>query len=307
VARDVRSRLRVLCRLWAHRVPHDISTNTAVRQERNALRKLVRRSLRSHAREMEAQQLHRNVQAFRQDRYGFSRGLFHPQVQVTPAFSKDTADAHFSGVYADADRVNVYEDLPDLPQAPSPTHPFVCDVPTLAQLSQVLKRYRNSSAPGPNGISYLVYKRLPSVQRYLQAIFCCVWSEQYVPHAWRVASMILLPKSEDASHPSLMRDIALSNVEGKLFFSLVAGRLQSYMLDNRYFDGSAQKGFLPGVSGCVEHNPVIAAALAHARQNRNEICLTFVDFANAFGSVRHSFIQYALRRYYVPPPVRSLF
>jgi hypothetical protein len=250
VPRNVRSRFRVLCCLWAHRDPHDISTSTALQQERNSLLKLVRRSLRSRAREMEAQQLHGNVQAFRHDRYGFSRGLFHPRVQVTPASSKDTADAHFSSFYAHADRVYVYEDRPDLPQAPSPTHPFASDVPTLAQLLQVLKRCRNSSAPGPNRISYLVYKHLTSVQRHLHAIFCRVWSEQYVPYvpqAWRVASMILLPKSEDACHPSLMRNIALSNVEGKLFFSLVGGRLQAYMLDNRYFDGSAQKGFLPGV------------------------------------------------------------
>jgi hypothetical protein len=121
-------------------------------------------------------------------------------------------------------------DLLDLPQAPTSTHPFACDVPTLAQLSQVLKKCLNLLAPGPNGISYLVSKRLAFVQRYLHAIFCRVWLEQYVPQAWRVASLILLPKSEDASHPSLMRNISFINVEGKLDLSLVPGRLQSNML-----------------------------------------------------------------------------
>lgn len=306
VAPAVRARLRQLRRLWNHRDASDLSLERELRHERNVLRKGIRRSLRAHAQHLQNKQLQQNVHAFREDPFGFGKKLFQPKIDTSPSFSKSVADAHFKSVYADVERATVFEDPPGLLPAPTPSHPFPCDPPSLAQLQQTLRKCRNSSTPGPNGIPYVFYKRLPSLHRYLHGIFIRVWTEGDVPVAWRVANMILLAKSKETHHPSLMRNIALSNVEGKLFFSLLASMLQSYMLQNSFFDGRSQKGFLPGVSGCVEHNSIIAEALRHAKQHKKDICLTFVDFANAFGSVRHALIQFALERYHIPLSVRAL-
>jgi hypothetical protein len=50
-------------------------------------------------------------------------------------------------------------------------------------------------------------------------------------------SLTSLSKSSDTSSPALMRNIALSNSEGKLFFAVVAHRIQQHMVKNKYFDG----------------------------------------------------------------------
>ena len=55
-----------------------------------------------------------------------------------------------------------------------------------------------------------------------------------------------------------------------------------------------QKGFLPGVAGCVEHSSLTTSALRDAKQAGKSICMSWVDLKNAFGSVRHSLIQFAL-------------
>jgi hypothetical protein len=78
------------------------------------------------------------------------------------------------------------------------------------------------------------------------------------------------------------------------------------MVKNKYFDGITQKGFMPGVSGCIEHAAVLREALCDARRRGKSICVTWVDFANAFGSVRPSLIQYALKRYHFSEKLQTL-
>jgi len=43
------------------------------------------------------------------------------------------------------------------------------------------------------------------------------------------------------------------NVEGKIFFSIIAQRLSTYLLKNGFIDASIQKAGIPGFSGCLEH------------------------------------------------------
>ena len=72
------------------------------------------------------------------------------------------------------------------------------------------------------------------------------------------------------------------------------------MIRNSFFDLRLQKGFLPGVAGCLEHSSLLTEALRDARSCKRSICISCLDLRNAFGSVRHSLIQFALRHYQFP-------
>ena len=72
------------------------------------------------------------------------------------------------------------------------------------------------------------------------------------------------------------------------------------MRSNNYFDGLTQKGFLPKMSGCVEHASLFWEALRDAKENHRSICFAWLDLKNAFGSVRHMLIQHCLRLYHFP-------
>ncbi len=63
-----------------------------------------------------------------------------------------------------------------------------------------------------------------------------VWQKQAIPNAWRRAGGILIPKEKDSVDISQFRQISLLNVEGKIFFSVVAHRLTVYLEKNHFID-----------------------------------------------------------------------
>ena len=78
------------------------------------------------------------------------------------------------------------------------------------------------------------------------------------------------------------------------------------MTRNSFFDLRLQKGFLPGVAGCLEHSALLLEALRDAGTHQRAICVSWLDLHNAFGSVRHSLIQFALRHHGLPPDFQRL-
>ena len=121
-----------------------------------------------------------------------------------------------------------------------------------------------------------------------------------------MAYIILLSKSNDLSQVSEFRPIAITCVSGKIFFSVLSARLQVFMLRNNYISRNIQKGFLSGMPGCIEHTFALLEGLCDAKDSYRQIVLTWLDLANAYGSVRHNLIQFALNWYHVPNDIQEL-
>ena len=90
--------------------------------------------------------------------------------------------------------------------------------------------------------------------------------------------------------------IALSGCIGKLYHLLLAERLTTYLTKNHLIDPELQKGFLPGINGCIEHNIVMEEIIKDAKKRKNTCHITFMDLEDAFGSVPHSLIDITLER-----------
>ena len=123
---------------------------------------------------------------------------------------------------------------------------------------------------------------------------------------WRKAEGVFIPKEEGAKTVEKFRTISLLNVEGKLYFALRADRLLRYVLENGYIDTSIQKGGVPGVSGCLEHTAVLSQMIREAKAEKKSLVVTWLDIANAYGSMPHSLIQVALEQAHVPEEVRKM-
>ena len=124
-----------------------------------------------------------------------------------------------------------------------PSVPFPKQTPSFEEFGNCVRRARNGSAPGPNGIPYVVWKYCPSLKRRLYTICQKVWSTGKTPTSWSQAVIVQFHKSGTNSDPTNFRPIALSNCDGKLFFSLLSKSFTSYMIRNEYFDKQTQKGF----------------------------------------------------------------
>ena len=128
----------------------------------------------------------------------------------------------------------------------------------------------------------------------LHRIIKKIWISKDIPNDWGQAFIVLLSKSDILDNPSEFRPIAITNTVGKIFFSVISDRLQRFLVMNNYIRRESQKGFLFGLPGCLEHSFTLFEALRDAKENQRQIIVAWIDLANAYGSVRHNLIQFAL-------------
>ena len=120
------------------------------------------------------------------------------------------------------------------------------------------------------------------------------------------AGGVLIPKEKDAESISQFRAISLLNVEGKVFFSVIARRIAKYLGRNKYIDTSVQKAGISGFSGCSEHSSMIWHQIQMAKAERKDRHVVFLDLANAFGSVPHELLWSAFSFFHIPNTITTL-
>jgi hypothetical protein len=83
-----------------------------------------------------------------------------------------------------------------------------------------VKKTRAKSAPGPNGVPYLVYKCCPRVlaKQHL------AWGKGVICNKWKRPDGVYIPKETKSSELSQFRPISLLNVEWKIVFAVLARR-----------------------------------------------------------------------------------
>ena len=126
-----------------------------------------------------------------------------------------------------------------------------------------------------------------------------------IPIQWQSAQeMIYIPKVSSPSENKLsdLRPIALLNVEGKLFFSLVSKHLEAHLIhNNKFIDNSIQKGCMDKIPGCWEHLSKVWHTLKEARAKKSNLAVIWLDIANAYGSILYKLIVFALNRHGISP------
>ena len=206
-------------------------------------------------------------------------------------------------MHSDPEKDTPLPDLEELPDPPSvkvkfDTWPFSSE-----EFNAVIRSRRNGSRPGPNQNPYKVYKRCPDIAKYLFQLCLDCLRLKRVPVQWRIAFKTFIPKVEDPDPGKFpdFRDIALLNVEGKIFFSLISKRFTRHIIEkNKFIDTSIQKGCMENIPGCWEHIAMVWDALKDARLNQKDLVSIWLDIANAYGSISHQLIFLALRRYGIP-------
>ena len=133
-----------------------------------------------------------------------------------------------------------------------------------------------------------------------------MWTKQTIPKAWRRAGGVVIPKEKDASNIDQFRQINLLNVEGKVFFSIVAKRMTTYLKQKNLIDTAVQKAGIPGFSGCLEHTSMIWHQIQSAKREGRDLHVLFLHLANAFGSAPHFLIWTAFNFFHIPNTITNL-
>ena len=237
--------------------------------------------------------------------YQFARALFEQPKSGTLTVDRDTLEQHLKETYSKPEDTPPLS-IPGLVRPERPTKPFNDKPPTLEEMRKVVKKARAKSAPGPNGIPYILYKKCPKVLAWLHRMLRSAWRNKKICTQWMRADGVYIPKEQDSTTITQFRPISLLNVEGKIFFSVMASRLTNFLLENKYLDTSVQKGGIPGVPGCLEHATMIWDAIQKAKAEKKDLDVVWLDLANAYGSVPHEMIQVSLQMFHVPPNIREM-
>jgi hypothetical protein len=99
---------------------------------------------------------------------------------------------------------------------------------------------------------------------------------------------------KEAKFPNEFRPISISSALLRLYHKILSICFtDSCEMDRR------QKGFLP-MDGCAHNIAIMEQVILHAKRNLKSLSILFVDFKNAFGSVRHDAIFEACKAKGVP-------
>ena len=171
-------------------------------------------------------------------------------------------------------------------------------------VKEALTKKHAHSAPGDDGILYEYLKKMPGTHALLAELFTNLRDSSEAPDSWASSRVTLIPKdNEDTEDPTHFRMIALTANVGKLFHTLESSRTMSYMISNKYLDPSAQKAYIQGINGCVEHVQVVQEVIQHAKSNHKTDHITWIDLIDAFGSMSHMLIYLVLKHYHLPPQI----
>ncbi|KAJ8393294.1 hypothetical protein AAFF_G00061950 [Aldrovandia affinis] len=195
--------------------------------------------------------------SFFRNPFRHARGLLEEKTSGTLDVSKEDLEEHIRTQYSDPARNNPLGSPGYVPRPTEPSALFDTSPTKLSEVRQVIQRARSASAPGPNVTPYKLYKNCPRVLKLLWTLMRVTWNKQSIPSEWQRAMAVSIPKQQNAKTIEQFRSIALLNVEGKLFFSVMARRMTTYLMENNYIDTSCQKAGVPGFPGCVEHASMI--------------------------------------------------
>ena len=150
---------------------------------------------------------------------------------------------------------------------------------------------------------------MSSITIGIDNIFNHCWVLSTVPQAWKLASVKPITKAaanSDLASSSNFKRIELTSCVGKLFTRVLRNHWVRYMITNIYFNTSIQKTFMPTMPGCTEHHLKLASILRDARKKHKSLAVCRLDLANAYGSVHHSLIRFALEHYQAPPQLVNI-
>ncbi len=203
----------------------------------------------------------------------------------------------YSNLYSLKETEETFDDLfseMELPQLNDDDR-RVLDAPvSLDELERTLKGCEES-APGPDGISYMIYKRFwPEVGKFLLDSWNKSVSEGVLPEDQRISCITLLPKeNKDLDKIENWRPITLTNCDLKIFTKLLANRVAG-ILDRVI--APSQTAYVPGR---VVHDNLRMFNFYknYCKEHNINALLVSLDAKKAFDSVSHKYLHEVLKRY----------
>ncbi|KAG5669831.1 hypothetical protein PVAND_000124 [Polypedilum vanderplanki] len=174
-------------------------------------------------------------------------------------------------------------------------------LPTLDEVTQIIKRLPNKKAPGPDQIKNCLIKNLPTKgYLFITSILIACYKNCYFPDAWKTADITPIAKpNKNPSHASSYRPISLLNTLGKILEHTILSRLNKHCIEKSIIP-SIQHGFRAGFSTVHQLKRVISHMKKEIEHKRSTALIT-LDVEKAFDRVCHKGLLFKLISGNFPP------
>ena len=190
-------------------------------------------------------------------------------------------------------RVEAEAARPPPPEPPEAVR--VPDMPiTVQEVTAALDRLSTWKAGGSDGVLPWMLKCAGDPLRVaLTSLLNNVWDSGHIPTAWRKATISLLYKKDDPTHPANYRPISLLCLAGKTLTRVLSDRMLAWA-ERRGLLPDNQGGFRPR-RGTVELVAALRMLLSMRVAERKRTYACFVDVRKAYDSVWRSALWCKLR------------
>ena len=175
---------------------------------------------------------------------------------------------------------------------------------TIAEFMDAVSKMKNDKATGPDNIPAEVFKNSELARNELFFFLRQVWRHECVPKNLVLCLFVMIYKRKVSSNdPSCYRIIGLLNHAYKLLSICLLKRIVS---ETEWSLSDWQNGFRQD-RGCRDNILLLRVIYDNIIANNKQCVITYIDFAAAFDSVSHRFLDSALGRAGATRKTRALF
>ena len=160
----------------------------------------------------------------------------------------------------------------------------------LEDVREVIKKRKNWTAPGSDGIQNYWWKKFTSTWRPLCRVMNN-WklNRSSIPKWLPEGRTVLLPKTNDLSSVRDYRPITCLNTSYKIYTGLIGNYMKAHAITNNIWD-EAQLGTMESVLGTVDHLLVDNCIMDEVREHQRNMAVAFYDYQKAYDKVHHDWM-----------------
>ncbi|XP_045480887.1 uncharacterized protein LOC123685276 [Harmonia axyridis] len=173
-------------------------------------------------------------------------------------------------------------------------------------IRMVLRRARNWSAPGSDGLHNYWWKNFQSTHKHLARMFQeALHNPSVIPESLTLGVTHMIPKGDKTSDPKNYRPITCLPSIYKILTGVLTTTIWRHV-DNYGIMAPEQNGCRKNIRGCKEALIVDHLVTKQARKKLRNISVAWIDYKKAFDSMPHSWLLKILRLYGVSESVVKL-
>ena len=177
------------------------------------------------------------------------------------------------------------------------------DALTEKEYLTAVKRMKKAKATGPDGIPAEVWKYSQLAKEELFFFIQALWQSEKIPKNFALCAFVMMYKKGSRNVCSNYRALGLLNHSYKILSVCLLNRL---IKETTWFLSDWQAGFRPG-RGCRDNVLLLRVIYDNIIRGNDRCVVTFIDFAAAFDSVSHKFLDSALAKAGASRKSRSIF